>query len=75
MFGPWQATPIVVDGVMYLSQRPNDIVALDARTGDLLWKASPGSQIVNGPITYEVDGRQHVAVIAGHALTAFALRD
>ena len=35
--GPWQATPIVVDGVMYLTQRPNDIVALDARTGRVFW--------------------------------------
>ena len=35
--GPWQATPLVVDGVMYLTQRPNDIVALDARTGRVFW--------------------------------------
>ena len=35
--GPWQATPIVVDGVMYLTQRPNDVVALDARTGRVFW--------------------------------------
>ena len=37
VMGPWQATPIVVDGVMYLTQRPNDIVALDARTGRVYW--------------------------------------
>ncbi len=37
VMGPWQATPIVVDGVMYLTQRPNDIVALDARTGRVFW--------------------------------------
>ena len=35
--GPWQATPLVVDGVMYLTQRPNDVVALDARTGRVYW--------------------------------------
>ena len=35
--GPWQSTPLVVDGVMYLTQRPNDIVALDARTGRVFW--------------------------------------
>lgn len=35
--GPWQVTPLVVDGVMYLSQRPNDVVALDARTGRVFW--------------------------------------
>ena len=37
VFGPWQATPLVVDGVMYVTQRPNDIVALDARTGRVFW--------------------------------------
>ena len=35
--GTWQPTPIVVDGVMYLTQRPNDVVALDARTGRVFW--------------------------------------
>ena len=28
--GSWQATPLVVDGIMYLTQRPNEVVALDA---------------------------------------------
>ena len=35
--GPWEASPLVVDGVMYLTQRPNDVVALDARTGRIFW--------------------------------------
>src|SRR5438045_7840770 len=35
--GAWQTTPLVVDGVMYLTQRPNDVVALDARTGRVFW--------------------------------------
>ena len=35
--GPWQSSPVVVDGVMYITQRPNDIVALDARTGRVYW--------------------------------------
>jgi alcohol dehydrogenase (cytochrome c) len=35
--GPWQATPLVVDGVMYVTQRPNDVVALDAKTGRVFW--------------------------------------
>src|SRR2546426_2298331 len=35
--GTWQATPLVVDGVMYVSQRPNDVVALDAKTGRVFW--------------------------------------
>jgi alcohol dehydrogenase (cytochrome c) len=35
--GSWQATPIVVDGIMYLTQRPNDVIALDAATGRVFW--------------------------------------
>ncbi len=35
--GAWQTTPLVVDGVMYLTQRPNDVVALDAKTGRVFW--------------------------------------
>ena len=34
-----------------------------------------GGQIVSGPITYQVGGKQYVAVIAGNNLVAFALRD
>src|ERR1700745_2495285 len=33
----FEATPLVVDGVMYLTQAPNDIVAMDAATGELKW--------------------------------------
>ena len=33
----WEPTPLVIDGVMYLTQRPNDVVALDARTGRVYW--------------------------------------
>jgi alcohol dehydrogenase (cytochrome c) len=49
--------------------------ALDSRTGMSLWKVNLGGQIINGPISYEVDGKQYVTVIAGHSLVAFALRD
>jgi alcohol dehydrogenase (cytochrome c) len=32
-----EVTPIVVDGVMYTIQSPNDVVALNAATGAVLW--------------------------------------
>ena len=35
--GSWQPTPLVVDGIMYLTQRPNDVIALDAVTGRVFW--------------------------------------
>jgi alcohol dehydrogenase (cytochrome c) len=33
----FEATPLVVDGVMYVTQAPNDVVALDAATGRVFW--------------------------------------
>ena len=31
------STPLVVDGIMYVTQAPNDVVALDAKTGRIFW--------------------------------------
>jgi PQQ-dependent dehydrogenase (methanol/ethanol family) len=39
--------------------------ALDARTGQLLWQFNTGSGISAAPMTYEVDGKQYVAVVSG----------
>ncbi|MGD1098273.1 MAG: PQQ-dependent dehydrogenase, methanol/ethanol family [Bryobacteraceae bacterium] len=33
----FEATPLVVDGVMYVVQAPDDVVALDAATGRIFW--------------------------------------
>jgi alcohol dehydrogenase (cytochrome c) len=37
VFGPWETSPLVVDGIMYLTQRPNDVMAVDAKTGRMFW--------------------------------------
>src|ERR1700675_2330778 len=33
----FEATPLVVDGVLYTVQAPNDVVAIDAETGRIFW--------------------------------------
>ena len=33
----FETTPLVVDGIMYLTQAPSDAVALDAKTGRVFW--------------------------------------
>jgi alcohol dehydrogenase (cytochrome c) len=35
-----EQTPLVVDGVMYTTQSPNDVIALDAATGKTIWQYS-----------------------------------
>jgi alcohol dehydrogenase (cytochrome c) len=36
--GPFECTPLVVDGIMYVSGLNNRVYALDARTGRLIWR-------------------------------------
>jgi PQQ-dependent dehydrogenase (methanol/ethanol family) len=43
--------------------------ALDARTGQMLWQFNTGSGISAAPITYEVGGKQYVAVVSGRTFT------
>lgn len=38
---PVETTPIVVDGIMYITEPPSTVTALDVRTGRPLWSWSP----------------------------------
>ncbi|MFN7979103.1 MAG: PQQ-dependent dehydrogenase, methanol/ethanol family [Vicinamibacterales bacterium] len=60
--------------LLFTGGREGHFFALDARDGKELWRTSLGGQIVMAPITYQVDGKQYVTVIAGNALYTFALR-
>ena len=76
----FELTDVISSGILttasnllFAGARSGYFQAIDAETGALLWRASLGGQIVNGPMTYEVDGTQYVAVISGHSLSTFAL--
>ena len=60
--------------LLFVGGREGYFHALDARTGTLLWKMNVGGETAAGPMTYQVDGKQYVAVAAGHSLFSFALR-
>jgi alcohol dehydrogenase (cytochrome c) len=60
--------------LIFSGGREGYVFALDAKTGALLWRANVGGQVSNGPITYAVGGRQHVAIAAGSGLFVYALR-
>jgi alcohol dehydrogenase (cytochrome c) len=61
--------------LLFTGGREGYFHALDARTGALLWKASVGGQVSAAPITFEVDGKQHVAIAAGHSLFVYGLKE
>jgi alcohol dehydrogenase (cytochrome c) len=47
--------------------------ALDAKTGQELWRINTGGMITAAPVTYTIDGKQVVAIVAGHDLLVFGL--
>ncbi|HVT46721.1 MAG TPA: acido-empty-quinoprotein group A [Vicinamibacterales bacterium] len=59
--------------VLFAGGPSNDIVALNATTGDALWHAGLNASVSNGPITYDLDGRQYVIAGAGDTLWAFVM--
>ena len=61
--------------LLFTGGREGYFYAFDARNGQLLWNTNLGGSIVNAPITYEVDGKQYVSVIAGNILSTFALQN
>lgn len=61
--------------VLFTGSREGYFHALDARTGTLIWKANLGAEEANGPVTYEVDGKQYVATVAGLSMCVFGLRE
>jgi alcohol dehydrogenase (cytochrome c) len=60
--------------LLFAGGREGYFFALDARTGDALWKANVGGQVSAAPMSYGVGGRQYVAIAAGSALFVYALR-
>jgi alcohol dehydrogenase (cytochrome c) len=52
-------------GVLFTGDQRGRFLAYDAKTGKELWKFQTGSGINASPITYELDGKQYVAVLSG----------
>jgi glucose dehydrogenase len=50
-----------------------ELIALDARSGKVLFKSSGANAIKGSPMTYEINGKQYVAVVATNKILTFAL--
>jgi alcohol dehydrogenase (cytochrome c) len=61
--------------LLFTGGREGYFQALDAKTGNLLWKVTLGGQIVMAPITFQVNGKQYISVVSGHTLVTFGLRE
>ena len=61
----WAGAVATSSGLVFTGDMRGHFMALDARSGKLLWEFRTGSGIIGSPITYELDGRQYVAVPSG----------
>jgi alcohol dehydrogenase (cytochrome c) len=69
----WGGVLSTATDLVFSGGREGYFLALDGRTGGLLWKASVGGQINAGAMSYAVNGKQYVAIAAGSSLFAYAL--
>jgi alcohol dehydrogenase (cytochrome c) len=69
----WAGVLSTAGDLVFGGGREGYFLALDARTGELRWRHPLGGQINSAPMSYEVNGRQYIAIAAGSALFTFAL--
>ncbi len=76
MTGPgimWAGTVSTAAGLVFFGDDDGHLVALDARDGRHLWHYQMGQQLYASPITYEVDGKQYVAIASQTDVFTFGL--
>ena len=69
-----EGTPLMIKGVIYTTGGTRrSVVALDAKTGELLWHVNLGGPNASGPISYAVDGKQYVVGTGQGSMFIFGL--
>lgn len=62
----WSGALATAGDVVFYGTMEGWFKAVDARSGQLLWRFKTGSGIIGQPITYRApDGKQHVAILSG----------
>ena len=55
-------------GVLFIGNPQGELEALDQKTGRKLWGFKTGSGIVTNPMSFQIDGRQYVAIVSGWSI-------
>ncbi len=67
----WAGVLSTAGGLVFSGSNEGNFYALDAKTGKALWQFQTGGLIRSGPMSFGVDGKQHVAVASGRAIFVF----
>jgi len=60
-------------GLVFTGNQQGYALALDAENGKVLWQFQMGAGMRSQPITFEIDGRQYVAIGSGSGGAAVAM--
>ena len=63
---PHSALLSTAGGLVFVGTTDGFVEALDAKTGDVLWRFNNGSAHNGGIVSYAVGGKQYIAVATGH---------
>ena len=61
--------------LLFAGDPTNHFIAFDPTNGRILWHAGLIAPVSNGPMTYELDGRQYIVVAGGDTLYCFGLNE
>jgi len=61
----WAGVLTTAGGLVFTGTPEGYLKAFDDETGEELWKFQTGTGIVSSPVTWEQDGEQYVAIVAG----------
>ena len=70
---PWAGVLSTAGSLVFGGTNEGNFFALDDRTGDDLWQFQTGGRVHANPMSFAVNGRQHIAVAAGNAVFVFGL--
>jgi len=65
---PWAGVLATAAGSIFSGADEGNFFALDAANGTPLWDFQTGGPIASSPISFTIDGRQHVAIAADRVL-------
>ncbi len=70
---PWAGLLSTAGGLVFGGSEEGNFFALASATGAPVWQFQTGGSIEANPIAFSLDGKQYIAVAAGHGIFVFGL--
>jgi alcohol dehydrogenase (cytochrome c) len=69
----WAGAMSTAGGLVFFGNDAEEFEAVDAQTGQSLWRFNMGQTVHASPMSYAVEGKQYLAIAAGSDLFTFGL--